>query len=255
MFHFANTSIIFTVQRLERLISEIRSNLTTVTLTRQGTQSELTDLIRARTELECTVADLQLAVERAGGRRGELEAELENVQTQITREEAELANLLPEWEAHRAQEIEERRRTEEAQARLDALYAKQGRLNRFRTRADRDQYLRSEIASVEAYRASQANALEGLRNELSNSRTRLQEVKNRMDGVQERGEDGRQRARELGKEIAALKDQHAELAERRKELWREDAKLSTVRDHAAEELKTAERNLASMMDKVCLFTF
>jgi structural maintenance of chromosome 3 (chondroitin sulfate proteoglycan 6) len=47
-----------------------------------------------------------------------------------------------------------------------------------------------------------------------------------------------------------LKDQQSELGERRKELWREDSKLGGVLAHAGDELKSAERNLASMMDKV-----
>lgn len=36
-----------------------------------------------------------------------------------------------------------------------------------------------------------------------------------------------------------------------RELWREDAKLDTTVGHARDELRTAERNLATMMDKVC----
>ncbi|KAH9913356.1 hypothetical protein B0H21DRAFT_896218 [Amylocystis lapponica] len=221
-------------QQLERSISQIRNTLTTLTATRQGAHSELNDLVRARTELECTVADLRVAAERAGGRREELEGELAVVQEQIAAKEADLAALLPEWEAHRARETDEKHRLDEARARLDALYSKRGRLNRFHTRAERDRYLRSEITSMEAYRNSQATSLDGLR---------------RVEGAQERVEDGRQRARTLGEEVAKLKDEHAELSERRKELWREDTKLGNLVTHEADELRTAERNLASMMDK------
>lgn len=206
--------------------------------------------MRARTELECTVADLRVAAERAGGRRDELEGELSVVQEQITAKEGDLAALLPGYEAHRGRETDEKRRLDEARARLDALFAKRGRLNRFRTRAERDNYLRGEIASMEAYRNSQATALEGLRGELSEAKVRLADVESRVEGVQERVEDGRQRARNLGEEVAKLKDEHAELSERRKELWREDTKLGNLVTHASDELRTAERNLASMMDKV-----
>lgn len=237
-------------QNLEQSISQIKSNLTTLSLTRQGAQSELTDLIRARTELECTIADLRFAAERTGGRRSELEMELGNVQAQIVTKEAALAALLPEWEAHRAHEIEEKRRLDEAKARLDALYAKRGRLNRFRTRAERDTFLRREIASIEVYRGAQSAALEGLRAELEAAKGALLEIDERTEAVQERVEDGRRRAKELGEQVSRLKDEHADLSERRKELWREDAKLDNLVTHAADELRASERTLASMMDKV-----
>jgi len=37
-----------------------------------------------------------------------------------------------------------------------------------------------------------------------------------------------------------------------REMWREEAKLQQQRNNAQEQLRTAERNLASTMDKVCL---
>jgi hypothetical protein len=45
-------------------------------------------------------------------------------------------------------------------------------------------------------------------------------------------------------------EQRGEWVEQRKDLWREDAKLDSTRTHAADELRSAERNLASMVDKV-----
>ncbi|KAI0742188.1 RecF/RecN/SMC N terminal domain-containing protein [Irpex lacteus] len=235
---------------LEQSISRIRNALTTANLTRQGTQTELTDLIRSRTELQCVVSDLQTAADRAGGQRTVLETELAEVQQQIAEREASLAALLPEWEAHRTRENEEKKRMDEARVRLDALYSKRGRLEKFRTRAERDKYLRAEIASVETYAASQNNALLNARQELEQARTSLQEIEQRAGAAVERAEDGRTRAKELGEQLARLKDEHVELTERRKELWREETKLKSLVDGEADELRTAERSLASMMDKV-----
>lgn len=237
-------------QTLEQRISQIRTTLTTLALTRTGAQSELTDLVRTRTELECTIADLRLAADRAGGRREELQAELDTTKTAIAAREADLGTLLPEWEAQRTLETEEKRRLDDARARLDALFAKRGRLNRFRTRAERDQFLRGEIASIDAYHASQTAALESLRSTLQETRQALEDIRVRSDNDANRIEDGRQRAKEIAEQLAALKEQHVELTEKRKSLWREETKLDSLVTHAADELRTAERNLASMMDKV-----
>lgn len=237
------------MQTLEQNVSRTRTALTTANVTRQGTQAELTDLFRARTELECTIQDLNLAAERAGGQRDELEAELVTLEEQIREREQSLRELLPQWEAHKAQETEEKRRLEAARARLEALYAKRGRVEKFRTRAERDRYLRAEIASVEAYTRTQREALGAAQSSLQSARDQLTEIEARAEEAVDRAEDGRARARELGEEIAALKNEHSELSEKRKDLWREETKLKSLVDNEADELRTAERNLASMMDK------
>lgn len=52
--------------------------------------------------------DLKAAAERTGGKREEIEAELQRVQVEIKQKEKSLNTLLPVWEQHRAQESEEK---------------------------------------------------------------------------------------------------------------------------------------------------
>ena len=159
---------------------------------------------------------------------------------------------MPQWDAHKTRETEEKKRLDEARSRLDALYAKRGRLEKFRTRAERDRYLRTEIASVEAYQRSQAQALQSAQLELQQAREALQRVEQADEDAKERAEDGKGKARQIGEDIAALKQRHGELTEKRKELWREETKYKSLVDAEADELRTAERSLASMMDKVSI---
>lgn len=179
-----------------------------------------------------------------------LEGELESLEVQITTREGELAELLPDWDALRARETDAKRALDGAQGRLAALYAKQGRLNRFKTRAERDRFLASEIASLGAFRTAQARALDGTRRELAGAQRSLAEVDERRGGVRVEAEEAREAARKAGEEAAQAKDEHAEMVERRKGLWREDTKLDSLVSRAGEELRSAERQLAGMMDKV-----
>ena len=66
-------------------------------------------------------------------------------------------------------------------------------------------------------------------------------------------DDGKRRMKELQESISGLKEKQAEMMEKRKDLWREDTKLDSLVSHAADELRTAERLLAGMMDKVSIF--
>jgi structural maintenance of chromosome 3 (chondroitin sulfate proteoglycan 6) len=235
---------------LENQIPTAKHELSTLQLTKHGAQAELADLIRSQKELELRIADLRAADARAGGQRSSLEGELAEIAGQIVQKEATLAALLPQWETHRASETEQRQALDEANGKLAALYAKQGRLERFRTRAERDQFLHSEIAALESHQAAQNGALEASRVEVQTAVTLRDQLDDRMADIIKRGQDSRNGARELGEELAELADQRGNWVEQRKDLWREDAKLDTTRNHAVDELRSAERSLASMMDKV-----
>ncbi|KAJ6623432.1 RecF/RecN/SMC [Mycena sp. CBHHK59/15] len=236
-------------QDLEKAISEAKHSLESLSLTHQDAQSELTDFVRTRTELECIVEDLHSAGQRAGGKRDEYEAELHQVEDQIATREASLKALIPDWESTRARETTERRALDEANAKLGSLFAKQGRGAKFRTKAERDTFLKHEIASMDAYKTSQAAALKTTKTELQNAQKGLGEIDVHIAGVHDKIDDGRKKIKDLLEEIAGLKEKQAELGEKRKDLWREDTKLDSLVVRAANEMKNAERQLAGMMDK------
>lgn len=238
------------MQILEKSISEAKHNLEALTSARRDAQTDLTSSIRARTELEMLIADIRSGAERTGDQRTSLQSELQRLQEQITRKERDLATVLPEWEASRSSESTEKRRLDEASARLSALFAKQGRVSKFRTKAERDTFLKQEIKSMEAYKTSQSTTLENTRSELEVTRRSLTEVEAHITSAHEKIEDGRRTAAELSAEVVLKKGEQAELVERRKEMWREDSKVDGLMSRAAEELGKAERVLAGMMDKV-----
>lgn len=238
------------MQDIEKRLSEAKHKQATSTLTRQGAQSELNDYTRRRKELELSVDDLRAADARAGGKRTEYEAALAAVEERIREKEAELAALLPAWEEHREREAERRKALDAARARLNALFAKRGRQARYRTKAERDAFLRGDIASLEAHRTAQQTALEGARATLQRALATRQDIDARLAQLDTSAAESRVQVQKLGEQYAKFQDESARLKEQRKELWREDAKVNASRNHAADELKTAERALSSMMDKV-----
>ena len=102
-------------------------------------------------------------------------------------------------------ESTEKRRLDEASANLNSLFAKQGRVTKFRTKSERDTFLRHEIASVSAYKANQASA----RAELDTGKQSQNEIDTLIQSVQGRIEDGRQKAKEISENLAGLKDLRA----------------------------------------------
>jgi structural maintenance of chromosome 3 (chondroitin sulfate proteoglycan 6) len=238
---------------LEKTIKETKHALDASTDMLTSSRSELNDLIGSRTELECTIADLESASERSGDRRATLESELAQLTAQIEDRKSQIAELTPEWEEARMRESAAKRRLDEMSAQLDGLRAKQARGNRFRNRTERDNFLRPEIAALTQYRKTLDGQAEHARNELAKAHESVEEINDRIARVRGEIEEGKERGVAEAEEMRKLKEELSVLVERRKELWREDAKLDSTVSHSVEEMKTAERTLSGMMDKVCVY--
>ncbi|EFI27235.1 hypothetical protein CC1G_15063 [Coprinopsis cinerea okayama7 len=237
------------VRDLGRGITEAEHQLETLAQSKRDVQSELEDFVRKRTEVECVIADLQAGGVSSGSRRAELEEQMRVLEGRIAEKERELGELVPRWEEERGREVAEKRALDESTAKLNSLFAKQGRASKFRTKAERDAYLKQEIQSVKAYQASQGAALESCRAELEDLVKAQEEIDVKIREEQTKIDDGRRRVKTLSDEVAEYKEKYTELSDKRKELWREDTKLDSLVGRAAEELRTAERSLAGMMDK------
>ncbi|KAH9956468.1 structural maintenance of chromosome protein 3 [Lactifluus volemus] len=204
-------------------ISAAKHELSTLQLTKHGAQAELSDLTRSQKELELRIADLNVADARAGGQRSTLESELAGVEAQIAQKEAVLTALLPQWESHRGAEAEQRRALDEANGKLASLYAKQGGWS-VSAHATNATSFAQRARSSRITQSYPSDALNASNVELQTALALREQLDGRMAEVLQRGEDSRSRARELGEELAKLADQ-------------------------PDELRSAERTLASMMDK------
>ncbi|KZT33869.1 RecF/RecN/SMC protein [Sistotremastrum suecicum HHB10207 ss-3] len=235
--------------RLEGLLSSKKQAVSLLTIQKRGSIAELNDLVKKRTELQCIVEDLVAASEQGAEKRAGAEKELREVEKKIAKVEKDLERVLPQWREAKEKEAREKRKLDEANAKLTTLYTKQGRLTRFRTKRDRDEFLQSEIRTLESHQATQNQLLEDANEQLAHARNRLVDVENRAESIISGMEDRQNKMKELTVDIGKLQDQKAALMEEQKELWREDAKLEATVSHAKEQLRDAERLLSSMMDK------
>ncbi|KAJ4482444.1 structural maintenance of chromosome protein 3 [Lentinula aciculospora] len=236
-------------ENLDRTISEAKHDLEALSSARQDVQLELTDSVRSRTELRCIIDDLRNASTREGSRRVNIETEVAKINSEIANREEALAVLLPDWETRRAHEAAEKRNFDDTNAQLQALYAKAGRATRFRTKAERDKFLEQEIESMKTHRRTQQENLQTSRAQIEQTKLSVAELDQQILDVQKKIDDGRQRVANLSEQNSLLREQHTKLIEERKDLWREDTKLESLVGRAADEMRTAERQLASMMDK------
>lgn len=200
----------------------------------------------AQVELQAkSLSDNQAAALALKARHDE---DLKTVQEAIQEREAELHELLPQFNAAKDQEETVKAKLTEAETARQRLYAKQGRNSRFRNKSERDKWLQAEIkenyasiSSVQDVMAQTQEDIKELENEIALLEPETERLRKMIDG---RG-DTMQSVEQL---VQSAKDERDRLMDQRKELWREEAKLDSILSNASNEVERAERNLSQMMD-------
>ncbi|CAG7849952.1 Structural maintenance of chromosomes protein 3 AltName: Full=Cohesin complex Psm3 subunit [Serendipita indica DSM 11827] len=237
------------IQALELRIKEKKQEQAVLLVNKRELEAELSQLVKSKTEVECLVSDLQSNESQSLGQKKALESQLKKIRKALQAKEVEMMELEPECATAQEREQEARQTLDATNARLQTLYSKQGRLRQFATAAERDSFLQSEIKSIKEFLKRQSQALDDLRGLAQQTQDQISALEAQEGELQNALNTRQEQLRELEAVISSHKDLKAEKEERRKELWREEAKLGTTLGHARDELRTAERNLASMMDK------
>nr|XP_018262378.1 chromosome associated protein [Kwoniella dejecticola CBS 10117]OBR84536.1 chromosome associated protein [Kwoniella dejecticola CBS 10117] len=237
------------VQKYEESLTTAKHALSTTQLALRQYEAEMADLVRARTELECVIADYTTAGEAGEQRRAEVAEELRTLEGRIDEASRRLDGLVTDAEARIADERQARETLEITQSKLAVLFAKQGRAQQFTTKAARDAYLRGEIKSLKDYERNQQDRIDSLRENVESAKEQLTDAVARSAQRSREEDDRRGNLKRMAQEVSTLKGNLDEMQERRKELWREDGKLGQTVSNAKSELDSAERTIMGMMDK------
>ncbi|BEJ13833.1 hypothetical protein CspHIS471_0310070 [Cutaneotrichosporon sp. HIS471] len=237
------------IQKMEDKLTRNKHSHSTSSIALQQYESEMEDLVRSKTEVECIIADFQQAGENNETRRLETIEQLESLDRRVKRTADKLGELNTALEQRTAEERQAKDLLDTSQSRLQVLYAKQGRTRQFRSKADRDAYLTNEVRSLESYAKQQQKTIADREKDVQGAKTHLEEVSARSAEQQDGEEGQRETLKRMSEEQAKLKTDLDSMKEKRKELWREDGKLSQSATNAKSELDNAQRLLQGMMDK------
>lgn len=234
---------------IDNEISELQTQIKLLTEEKAQLEDERKDTAKQKAKIELDVqsmVDNQTSAQQA---RTQHASDLREVQEQIQQREAELAQLLPEYNAKREQERILKQQMQDAEATKQRLYSKQGRQAQFRTKKERDNWLRKEINEVNMALATRKAVTMQATEDIAELETQIgqldagiAEMRNRIDN---RGDE----QQNVSGDVTRAKEERDRLSDQRKELWREEAKLDSVIENAKQELDKAERFLSHMMDQ------
>nr|WJN25090.1 cohesin complex subunit [Pseudozyma thailandica] len=237
---------------LARLEAELAATGQTIeqrNLEKNQLEQERRDIAKHLAQIESLVEELEEVGEKRADRRGALEAELGRIRTEIQQKQAQLEQLRPTVDALHIEAETLRAALEETKARVSALYSKQGRSAQFRNQRDRDEYLRSQMATLDQYLRSQQTRIDGTAQERTAATERRAAALRKIEEIESNLEGRKDTVQQLATEYATKRDRRDELVEMRKDLWKEEASLQSSIAFASNELSNAQRKLVGMMDK------
>lgn len=236
------------LEAIDSQIAGLQQQIKLLTHEKATFKEERIEAAKAKAKVESDFQFIQAGQSEAQQAQADRAAELRDVQGQIKQREAELAQLLPKYNAKRDQERTLKQQLQDSLATVQRLYAKKGRQAQFRTRKERDDWLRNEISQVhealatrKAVNMQTTEDIAELESQIGQLEADIAELRNRIEN---RG-DAQQT---ISADVQRARDEKERLTEQRKELWREEAKLDSVIANARQELDKAEKFLGQMMD-------
>ena len=202
--------------QIDAEISECKQQIEFLKVDKSQLEDERRETSKALAQVELqakSLSDNQAAAQLSKTRH---DADSQAVRTAIQEREAELKELVPEFNTAKEREDEVKIQLTEAETSRQRLFAKQGRNSRFRSKAERDQWLQAEIrnnhASVSTVQGIMAQTQEDIR-ELENEVALLEpeggRLRKQIDGSADAVQSSEQ-------QIQSTKDERDGLMDRRK---------------------------------------
>ena len=161
------------LSEIDAEIRELKQQVEFFNVDKKQLETERKDTSRSKAKIELDLKALNDGLSAAQQAKSQHEEELRLLQDTIQEHEESLKNITPEFEAIQEEEHTLKAALDSAEATRQRLYAKQGRNARFRSKRERDDWLRKEIdetypqlAKIKAVRMQTAEEITDLEKEI-----------------------------------------------------------------------------------------
>ncbi|KAL9651690.1 hypothetical protein ABK040_009305 [Willaertia magna] len=214
-------------------------------------ETERQELIKTRAKLELEMKDSEQQHKEDEKTRESIRNELSDINTQIEEINRQLQDeIIPEFERLVRQEKDIREQKYENERRMNELYSKQGRKDRFNTAEERDNWLRQEIAKLERTNNTHTDQINTLNREIKELKDNSEKFQQRIKEKEQSFTEHRSQIEGFQRNYSNLKEERDNLTNQKKELWKKQSELEKEIQKSADELNRAERKLEMTFSKV-----
>jgi structural maintenance of chromosome 3 (chondroitin sulfate proteoglycan 6) len=236
------------IVEIDEEINDLKQKLDVLQVDKLQLEDDRKDRVKAKAKIELEVSSLTQGQSAAQQARAQHDNELRDVQRLIQQREKELAQLMPEYGEKKDKEADIGAQLEEAKATQNRLRAKQNRSSTFKSKRERDDYLKKQIDDINITLATRKALAMQTSEEVSELEAQIGRLEIEISDLRSQQDNRGDNLQTIATEVDKTKEVRDRLTDERKELWREDAKLDSILYHAREEHSKAESFLQRVMD-------
>lgn len=236
------------MEQIKARIDELRTEMELLAVNRTQLEEQRNDAAREKARIELELSDLtegQSAAQQAQRRRA---AALKQVQQDIDARRSELGQLLPQYEAKKAQETDIRSQLADAEGQRKRLEDKQGRTATYTTKRQRDDALRQRIDEITVDLATRKSIQMQTDEDIKGLRADIGSLEKEIAVINADLEKEEDDTLTLGEQVQKAKDARDAIRDRQNTLFRDETSVNAQLENADRRLKQAERNLSHLLD-------
>ncbi|VDD75697.1 unnamed protein product [Mesocestoides corti] len=240
------------IERLERELRDTRLKEAQLQDEAEQVQHSVSGILQRREQLELTCADYSATLRSGKSARERAAEELARVNAQIAVVEQRLTELKPEYKAARQQEDNLANALSDAEHRRKELFAKQGRLNQFRSRVQRDEWIKNQMKSQSKAIKDKENTIAKLTEEIKKDDERCAKLQRDLESAEENLNTVRAELEVVFEDSRRLRREKEETHADRQTVYREETRIAQELNNLRDELARTEHSLRSITGKVIL---
>ncbi len=213
---------------------------------------EKSGFLTRRARFEFDIKDAEDETNQANMTSVQAQEALVKLEGQISSAEERLNTIRPEYDELRSKEMSLSHEREVCDQKRAEIFAKQGRSTRFRTKEDRDKWIKNELKTISKAVDEKRSMATRLAQELAEEQTRAQQFKEEIAKYSKRMDEQQVALDDSERENFELVRKKEELQTARNDLWRTETQLTQEVSQMRDEVQKCEQNLRSVTGKTVL---
>lgn len=227
----------------EDALATVQSALERLVARREAVNSELSEAVAKRSTTEVEAQETEASARASKTNAAQYSKQLQEVLSQVRVAEKELADIEPQHQARAAQLANVEAELATVGTKVEALYGKQGRGSQFKTKAERDRFLQTQIDSLAAQIQQKTALLQRTSAEVAAEEARLKGERQHVEQAQQQHRARSDRIDEISGLIRERTQLRNELQEQRKSGWRDLEGLQEKIQEARQELEKGKQQM------------
>jgi len=207
------------------------------------------DYGKRKAELELRIKDYQERINAQHKMKESAAKNLRKLTQEIQNAEKKLRKVTSEYDNHLSAEEKLKHELTMREQRLHSLHAKEGRAQQFRSKAERDRFLKGKIDERMKEIAQNSKSMKKCNQNINRLRNSISSMEKSLDGKKKGLDDKHEEINKLRAAIEKLSKKRDSVGNTRKELWRDSNKIKKEQAEWNEKLSRAQSDLKHSMDR------